>query len=109
MSILSGDWVSLRGLEFEAILGVLDCEQHTPQRVIVDVELAVGLSTGGVEYDLEASVEYASVAEQLTFLVQKGRFRLLESISLAACRLLLATPVGCEAVSYTHLTLPTKA
>lgn len=96
MSILTGDWVSLRGLEFEAILGVLDWEQHTPQRVVVDVDLALGLAEAGEADDLEASVDYARVAEQLTFLVQQGRFRLLESIALAACRLLLATPVGCE-------------
>ncbi len=93
---MTGDWVSLRALEFEAILGVLDWEQHTPQRVIVDVDLALGLAAAGEADDLEASVDYARVAEQLTFLVQQGRFRLLESIALAACRLLLATPVRCE-------------
>ena len=102
MSILTGDWVSLRGLEFEAILGVLDWEQHTPQRVIVDVDLALGLAAAGEADDLEASVDYARVSEQLTFLVQEGRFRLLESIALAACRLCLASPASCEGRAQIH-------
>ncbi len=97
MSVLTGDWVSLRGLAFEAVLGVLDWEQQTPQRVIIDVDLRLSLTRAGEDDDLAASVDYAQVADQLRFLVQEGRFRLLESIALAACRLLLADPEPCEA------------
>jgi len=83
-------------LEFEAVLGVLDWEQQTPQRVILDVDLRLSLTRAGDEDELAASVDYARVADQLRFLVQEGRFRLLESIALAGCRLLLADPEACE-------------
>lgn len=88
--------MSLRGLVFEAILGVLDWEQHKPQQVVIDVDLRLSLTRAGDDDDLAASVNYAQVADQLRFLVQEGRFRLLESIALAGCRLLLADPEVCE-------------
>jgi dihydroneopterin aldolase len=96
VSVLTGDWVSLRGLEFKATLGVLEWEQQTSQRVVIDVDLRLSLTRAGDDDELAASVDYAQVADQLKFLVQEGRFRLLESIALAGCRLLLADPEPCE-------------
>jgi len=83
-------------MRVDATLGVLDWEQRTTQPVDVEVALRVDLQQAGEEDALDATVDYAAVAKQVRFLLEKGRWRLLESVGLATCRLLLCSPVARE-------------
>ena len=84
------DRITLDHFEVSCVVGILDWERTTPQPVGIEVTLALDLD-GAAAGDLALSIDYAAVMHQLTALCQ-GRWRLLESLGAAACRLLLAPP-----------------
>jgi len=60
--------IRIEGLTFETIIGILDFERHTPQRVSVDCVIG---------YEGEY-VDYAVVRELIIHTVTKGAFGLIE-------------------------------
>lgn len=90
------DVIEIDDLRIDCIVGVLEREQRIPQRVIVDLRLWLDLDAAGRTGDLSRSVDYAQVAEQVALLAEHGRFRLIESLAVAACRALLAPPHALE-------------
>lgn len=63
--------IYIEDLTFECIIGVLDFERTTPQKVIVDFQC---------EYDFHDNVylDYATIANDIINIMQKGQFELLE-------------------------------
>ena len=99
-----GDWgaamadrITLSGLCVDGIVGVLDFEQVTPQPIQLDLELVLPLSDSGDSGDLSSTVDYATVADEVAFLATHSRLRLIESLGLAICRNILASPQNGEA------------
>ncbi|MEZ4319241.1 MAG: dihydroneopterin aldolase [Myxococcota bacterium] len=86
------DWIVLQDLRFDAVVGVLAREQAAAQPLDVEVKLGVDLDESGGTGDLSKSVDYASIAHQVRFIAQQGRWRLIESLGTAVCRALLAPP-----------------
>ena len=65
--------VSIKELTFDTIIGLLDFERVTPQKVIVDCE---------IDYDYEskdAFINYALVAELIKTTMHKEQFELIET------------------------------
>lgn len=89
------DWIYLTKIGFPCIVGLYDDEQRTPQAL--EVELAMGLdldeAAGG---DLTHSVHYVAALDQVQFIAQEGRWRLLESLASAILRHLLRAPAPGE-------------
>lgn len=85
------DLIELEAVEVDVVVGITEPEQRTLQPVRIDVQLELDLdaASGG---DLSRSVNYASTRDQLVFLAEHGRFRLIETLAIAAARLLLAPP-----------------
>ena len=73
--------VAIEGLEFEAIIGILEQERTTPQKVVVDVEF---------EYDYKEGryLDYALARELIITHVQTERFGLVEDALLSLAQLL---------------------
>jgi len=86
------DWIVLSELRFDAIVGILPAEQANAQPLEIELKLGVDLDGAASSGDLSQTVDYAAVAEQVRFLAQQGRWRLIESLGTAICRLLLASP-----------------
>lgn len=78
------------------MVGLLEPEQRVIQSLVIDLVMTLSLEESAHTGALHTSLEYASVAEQIVFIGQHGRWRLLESFSVAACRLLLAAPALVE-------------
>lgn len=91
------DRIDLVDLKLDCILGVLDAEQRAPQPLVGRVSLWLDLDASGHSGRLDQTVDYAAVATQLSFVAAHGRFRLLESMSLAMLRLVLLPPAAGEA------------
>jgi FolB domain-containing protein len=89
------DWIHLSKIGFPCIVGLYEDEQRTPQRL--ELELAFGLdldaAAGG---DLALSVHYVAALDQVQFIAQEGRWRLLESLAAAIARHLLRSPAPGE-------------
>lgn len=88
------DWIVLNRLRFDAIVGILASEQVAPQPLELQIKLGVDLDACGSSGDLSKSVDYAAVADQVRFIAQHGRWRLIESMGTCIARLLLAPPAA---------------
>jgi dihydroneopterin aldolase len=86
------DTIELSGFRFDAIVGVLDSEQRRPQPLEVNLQLGLDLGASASSGDLSETVDYAAVQAAFMTLAQQGRWRLIESLAMAACRLLLLPP-----------------
>ena len=63
--------VHIEDLRFECIIGLLEFERHTPQEIIVTLEL---------DYDYtDAFINYADLAELIEVHLQEKKYELLET------------------------------
>ncbi len=79
-------------VDLACIVGILPRERIEPQPLSIDVGMELDLDDCGWTGKLETSVDYGAVDAQVRFLATHGRFRLIESLSVALLRLLLAPP-----------------
>ncbi len=90
------DRIDLFDLKLDCVLGVLDREQRTEQPLQGEISMWLDLDRSGHTGHLYETVNYADVAAWASFITQHGRFRLLESISVAVLRLILLPPAPLE-------------
>ena len=75
------DRVSVRGLRAHGRHGVLPAERAHGQDFIVDVELELDTSSAAVSDALDDTVDYASLAEELTAVVSGEPVNLIETLA----------------------------
>jgi dihydroneopterin aldolase len=90
------DAITIEGLEVECIIGLYDHERERPQRLVVEVAMAVDTEQAAMQDQLIGTVDYEWVSTQIAFILKLGRFRLLETAAQTICRALLLTPVDGE-------------
>ncbi len=86
------DVIAIEGVEVECVVGVYPTERDRLQPLRVDLYMEVDTRAAGQHERLRASVDYAAVASQVTFLLKACRFGMLETAAHALSRLLLAPP-----------------
>ena len=86
------DRIRVEGLEIECIIGLHLEEREQPQPLIVDVSIGLDCDDAAQCEDLERSIDYAAVMQRASFLLQCGRFRLLETAAQTLIRALLLPP-----------------
>ena len=79
----------LKNLVLPCTIGVTKEERAKKQNVIVDIEIFCDLSQAGKTDDLTKSINYAQVQEQVTAVVTKSEFILLESLAQTVASLIL--------------------
>jgi len=62
--------INIDALAFECIIGILDFERHTPQKVLVDTEITYTYTN--------KFIDYAQVAEHIKTAMQDRQFNLIE-------------------------------
>jgi FolB domain-containing protein len=83
------DILEIVGLRVPCIIGIHPEERHTPQDLILGVRLHLDVDDAATTTRLEATVDYARLAGELTFILQSGRFLLIESAAVAVARAVL--------------------
>lgn len=83
------DTIFVEGLRVEAILGIFPEERVTPQPVVFDIEFLVDTNAAANSEDIEQTVSYATVAEEISALTINGRYQLVETLAQACADLLL--------------------
>lgn len=73
------DKIIIKDLEIFAYHGVLDFEKRNGQPFLVTVELMVDLRDAGLTDDLEATVNYANVCEDIRNVMTDEKYNLIES------------------------------
>lgn len=90
------DRITIEGLEVRCVVGVYPRERTEPQRLLVDLTLGVDTRRAAETEALAHTVDYAACARDVAFLLERGRFRMLETAAHALARYLLAPPARGE-------------
>ena len=96
-----GDRIRLAGMSFYGYHGVHAAEQEVGQRFIVDVELALDLAPAGQSDDLNQTVDYGLVYEQVRAIIEGPPRRLLEAVAERVAAALLTANAPVEAITVT--------
>jgi dihydroneopterin aldolase len=83
------DFIFLRELRVEAVIGVYDWERRIRQTLIFDLELATDVHPAAASGDLAEALDYAAIAESIRTFVVGGQFHLLESVAEGVAALVL--------------------
>jgi dihydroneopterin aldolase len=86
---LSRDQIRISGLTCDCIVGIFPEERVKAQPLVLDLALDVALGPAAKSGDLTKSVDYGRLAGDLTFILEAGKFRLLETAGLALCHYVL--------------------
>ncbi len=63
--------IFIKNLIFEAIIGILELERKTPQKISMDIKIQY-------TYEKDVFINYAQVADFAISIIKKGEFFLLE-------------------------------
>ncbi|HHV95317.1 MAG TPA: dihydroneopterin aldolase [Clostridiaceae bacterium] len=75
------DKIILRNMKFFAYHGVLPEERTKGQYFIIDVELYINLATAGKSDNLEHTVNYSDVYNEIKTIVLQNKFMLIEKLA----------------------------
>ena len=87
------DYVSIRGLSFQAVIGVRDWERGVTQTLILSADMvpaATDVRKAAQTDDLADALDYSAVAQTISSVVRDGRFRLIETAAERVAERLLA-------------------
>jgi len=89
------DKIFMRGLEFYGYHGCLPSEKVNGQRFLVDIELYIDTAPAGKQDDLEKTIDYGKVYQDVKAVLELERYDLIEAVAEnVAARILANYPVG---------------
>lgn len=77
----AGDTISLTGLRADGHHGVFEHERRDGQIFVIDVTVAVDLDAASTSDDLEKTVHYGQLAEQVVAAVERDPVDLIETVA----------------------------
>ena len=77
----AGDTISLTGLRADGHHGVFEHERRDGQIFVIDVTVAVDLDAASMSDDLEKTVHYGQLAEQVVAAVERDPVDLIETVA----------------------------
>ena len=75
------DKIFIRGLMLEAKIGVRKWERKVKQRLIIDLEIGLDIQAAAASDQLEDSVSYKEIADCVAELVEKSKYKLIETVA----------------------------
>jgi dihydroneopterin aldolase len=90
------DILRIEELVVDCVVGVYPHERNASQPLRVDIEMRLSTEDSAVRESLRRTVDYASTAAQIVFLLRSCRFRLLETAAHVLARYVLAPPAPDE-------------
>ena len=90
------DTLRIQNLTVDCVVGVYPDERHTPQPLTVEVLMRLNTEAAATQERISKTVDYAAMADQLSFLLRTCEFRLLETAAHALARYLLCPPAPDE-------------
>ena len=84
------DWILIRDLPINTVIGVFDWERAIQQRLFIDVDLAWDITAAANTDDLAFALDYSAVAEKLQAWAQGYSCQLIERLADYLARCLLA-------------------
>jgi dihydroneopterin aldolase len=96
------DVLSIHGLCLECVVGIHPHERDQPQPLRIDVDLRLDTESAARSERIGSTVDYDAMAAQIAFLLQAGRFELLETAAHVLAVQMLAPPAVGERRTQIH-------
>jgi dihydroneopterin aldolase len=81
--------ITIKDLGFECILGTLPFERKNPQPVLLNFSLWLDFSEAAQHEDLNYSVDYAALSEEIQNLIVKSEFFLVETLVVSVAKYII--------------------
>lgn len=79
--IKNTDFVKVKGLKVNAVIGVFDWEREIEQPLLIDVSMATDISQAGKSDDIQDAINYKEVCDDITELCQQTKAMLIERLA----------------------------
>jgi len=87
----SKDQIHIEGIRAFCIIGVHDWEHQAPQPIDIDLVLYCDLKKAALSDDLNHTLDYKQITDQVIAWAQQSRYQLIESLAEALCQSILQT------------------
>ncbi|MCC3344578.1 dihydroneopterin aldolase [Psychrobacter sanguinis] len=77
----STDFVKIKGLKVNAVIGVFDWERAIEQPLLIDVSMATDISEAGRSDDINDAINYKEVCDDIAELCQQTKALLIERLA----------------------------
>ena len=75
------DRIQISGLKISTIIGTLAWERQVPQTLEFDLQILTDFGQAEQTDDINDTIDYAQITEQLIDYIQRTQFRLLEALA----------------------------
>lgn len=83
------DTIFIDGLKTQAIIGIYDWERENRQPLIFDIDMRLPITQAAQSDDINDTVNYKQVSDEVIALVEASRYELLETLCEAICQHIL--------------------
>ncbi len=83
------DIIFLHGIETNCVVGVWEWEKQITQKIIVDVEMASDIAKSAASDELEDTLNYKAVTEDVIEMLEASRFQLIETMAEEVAKLVM--------------------
>lgn len=80
MTLQALDTIYIKGLKTETVIGILNWEKEKFQPLIFDIEMDLPIFKAAKSDDIDDTVDYGKVSEDIINLVKNSRYDLLETL-----------------------------
>lgn len=80
-TIKNTDFVNIKGLKVDAVIGVFDWEREIKQPLLIDVSMATDITKAGKSDDIQDAINYKEVCDDITELCQQTKAMLIERLA----------------------------
>lgn len=88
------DRITLTGLRANAHHGVFEHERRTGQVFVIDVDVHLDLAAAAASDDLDATIHYGELAEQVVAAVERDPVDLIETVAERVAQVVLLHPAA---------------
>ena len=83
------DSIFIEGLQFSCIIGIYERERIEPQPLEIDVDMQTDIGAAARSGELDQSLNYAEISEQIITFCQRKRAELIETLAEELAEMLL--------------------
>lgn len=92
------DTVFIEGLKTQAIIGIYDWERENRQPLIFDIDMDLPITQAAKSDDINDTVNYKQVSDEVIELVENSRHELLESLCEEICQHILTNHLAVQII-----------
>ena len=81
--------IFLHGIKTNCVVGVWEWEKQITQEIVVDLDMATDIAKSASSDDLEDTLNYKAVAENVIEMLEASRFQLIETMAEEVAKLVM--------------------